>query len=251
MPVTLPNLYTRPNDVYEMCGADAIQLRLDDQNNASGQQVSTTSDSPIGSTTIAVNSLQYGLLQGARLVFSDAGMSTPVEVTVSAVAMVGSTSISVVTTTVDIPSGAIAIDNGVNVWLAGLLVKACSYGTARIKLYCCGRYDDSALVNSWSVNQWATVVAARWLAVRLFRAAPEGIENQYKECLEELKEVQAGNLNIEDIGTRTSGWPFLSNISISDDYTWRRLRVDPQTSEPTPCQYSQEINWSSALAFEW
>ena len=251
MPVTLPNTYTSPQDVYDLIGIDSAQLHLDDQNQASGQQVSTTAAAAIGATSITVAALQYAMLLGTRLVFSDAGMTTPVEVTLTAVAAVGATTLTVTALTVAVPSGSVAIDNGVNVWLAGLLVKACRIGTAKVKLYCCGRYNDSDLVNSWSVNQWATAIAAKWLGTRLYRAAPKQAEDAAAEAIAEMKEVQAGNLNIEDIGTRTSGWPFLSNVTIDDGYTYRKIRVDPQTSEPTVTQYPQAVNYNSALMLEW
>lgn len=251
MPVTLPNLYTKPNDIYDMIGIEAAQLRLDDQNQASGQQVQTTASAAIGATTLSVNAIQYPMLRGTRLVFSDASMTAPVEVTLDAAASANAVSLTVVALTVAVNSGAIALDNGVNVWLAGLMTKACQYGTARCKLYLCNRYDDDQLVQSWSVNQWATVIGSRWLAVRLYRASPEGIEKQYEETMEELKAVKASELNIEDIGTRTSGWPFLSNVTIDLGATIRKVRVEPQISEPTPTQYPQAIDWNSALILEW
>lgn len=251
MPVALPNVYCTPNDVYELIGVEAAQLRLDDQNQASGQQVATTADAAVGATSLTIGSLQYALLRGTRLVFSNAQMSSPVEVTLSAVAAVGATTLTVVALETAITSGAIAIDNGVNVWLAGLMTKACKFATARIKLYCCNIYDDSSLVNSWSVNQWAITIAAHWLATRLYRAAPEQIQVAYLEAMEELKAVKNGELSIEDIGTRTSAWPFLSNVTVDPTYTVRKVRVEWPISEQTTTQYPQSVDWSSYLLFEW
>lgn len=251
MPVNLPNLYTTPQDVYDQIGIEAAQLRLDDQNQASGQQVTATADALVSATSILVNALQYPLLRGTNLVFSDAQMSPPVEATLSAAALVGATTLTVVPLGAQVNSGAIAVDNGVNVWLAGLLIKATKYATARVKLYCCNRYNDSDLVNSWSVNAWATTIAARWLSTRLFRAAPVQIESAYEEAMEELKAVQASQLNIEDIGTRTSGWPSLSNVTVDVSYTDRKVRVEPNISEPTRTQYPQAIDWTSAFLWEF
>ena len=251
MPVSLPNLYCTPQDVYEQVGIDAAQLRLDDQNQASGQQVAASANAAVGATTISIGALQYALLRGTRLVFSDAQMDAPVEVTLSAAAVVGATSLTVVALTTAVSSGAIAIDNGVNVWLAGLMTKACQIATARVKLYCCTRYNDSDLVNSWSVNQWATTIAARWLATRLYRAAPDQIQGAYEEALEELKAVQASQLNIEDIGTRTSGTPYFSNVTVDPTYTYRKVRVEQVISEQTPTQYPQAIDWNSVFFIEW
>jgi hypothetical protein len=251
MPPTLPNLYCSPQDVYEFIGIDAAQLRLDDSNVASGQIVSTTGAASIGAITLAVNALQYALLAGTNLVFQLAGMTSPVEATLSAVAAVGATSLSVVALGTAIPSGAQATDNGVNVWLAGLLVKSCTYATDRIKSYCCNRYNDSDLVNSWMVNQWACTIAARWLGKRRYQLAPKGIDEDYKEVMTELKAVQCSQLNIADIGTRTSGWPFMSNISLDDCATYRKAVVEPVISEPTVTQYPQSIDWGSYFCLEW
>ena len=251
MPLPLPNLYCTPQDVYEQIGVDAAQLRLDDQNVGSGQQVIVTSTANIGDTTIAISALQYPLLLGSNLVFEQAGMSGPVEATLNAVANAAATSLTVVPLTSQIVAGAIATDNGVNVWLAGMLVKATKYATSRVKLYCCNRYNDSDLVNAWSVNRWATNLAAHWLSERLFRAAPAQIQRAYDETLEELKDVKASKINIEGIGTRTSGWPFLSNIGIDDRYTYRKLRVEQTTSELTPTQYPQAVDWGSIFYIEW
>ena len=75
----------------ELVGIDAAQLRLDDQNQASGQQVQATADAVIGATTISVNALQYPMLSGSLLVFSDASMESPVEVTLNAAAAANAT----------------------------------------------------------------------------------------------------------------------------------------------------------------
>lgn len=251
MPMSLPNLYCSPQDIYDQIGIEAAQLRLDDQNQASGQNVAATADAIVGATSISVAALQYGLLRGTRLVFSDAQMSAPVEVTLSAVAAVSATTLTVVTLTTQVNSGAIAIDNGVNVWLAGMLSKACQIGTAKVKRYCVPRYDDSALVNSWSVNQWAIACAIQWLGTRLFRASPEPAQKAYEETIEELKLVLSGQMPIEDIGTRTSEWPFLSNVTIDQSFTYRKVRVEQTISEPTPTQYSQAVDYNSYYTLEW
>ena len=237
MPATLPNLYCTPQDIYEQLGVDAAQLRLDDQNQASGQQIAASTTAGIGATSISVAALQYGLLAGTRLVFSDAGMSSPVEVTLSSTAASGATSLPVTTLTVAVTGGAIAIDNGVNVWLAGMMTKACRYATARVKLYCCNRYDDTQLVNSWSVNQWAITIACKWIGTRLYRAAPEQIESAYQEVMEELKAVKDGSLDVEDIAPRTANWPAFSNVTVDIGYSVRKLRVEQSISEPTQTQY--------------
>lgn len=251
MPIALPNLYCTPQDVFNQVGIEAAQLRLDDQNQASGQQVAATADAALGATSITIAALQYPMLRGTTLEFSAGGMSSPAQAVLSAVAAAGATTLTVGALAEAITSGAVAIDNGVNVWLAGLMVEACKKGTRKCKLYLCGRYDDSQLVLAGSVNSWCTACAAHWLSERLYRAAPTQVQRQYEEAIEEMKLVQASELNIEDIGTRTSGWPFLSNVTVDLTYTIRKVRVESSISEPTQTQYPQAVDWSSALIFEW
>lgn len=251
VPIALPNIYCTPQDIYEQIGIDAAQLRLDDNNQASGQSVAATADAIVGATSISVATLQYPMLRGTQLVFTNAQMANPVQVTMTSPSAANATSISVAALTTQVNGGATATDDGVNVWLAGLMVKATKIGTTKVKLYCCGRYQDSDLISSWSVNQWATMVACRWLGTRLYRAAPDQIEKAYQEAIEELKAVQASELNIEDIGTRTSGWPFFSNVSVDLGYTYRKVRVEAVISEPTVTQYPQAVDWNSVFYIEW
>ena len=252
MPKTLPNLYCTPQDVWEYAGADAVQLRSDDRNLATGQVVSLTAAAVSGATGLNIASLEYALLRGTVLVFEAAGMENPVEVTLTAAGALGATSLTVAAIGGAIPANARATDNGVNVWLAGLMAKGCKYATAQVKSYCCGRYNDSDLKNSWSVNRWTTILATRWVAKRRFNPAPQSIESDYVEAMQELREVRAGQLNIEDIGTRTAGWPFLSNLTLDDRMTYRKVRVEPAISEPTVTQYSQSVDWNGILAgFEY
>jgi hypothetical protein len=178
-------------------------------------------------------------------------MDSPVEVTMNAASVVGATSLTVVALTTQVNSGATATDDGVNVWLSGLMVEACKKGTRRCKLYLCTQYQDSDLVTAGSVNTWCTTLAVHWLSERLFRAAPQQIQRQYDETIEEMKEVQRGELRIEDIGTRTSGWPFFSNVTVDVGYTYRKVRVESVISEPTVTQYPQAVDWNSVFLVEW
>ena len=251
MPLALANLYTTPQDVYDLVGVDAVQLREDDLNLATGQTITTTAAAALAATSITVAALEYALLKGSVLVFDNAGMDTPVEATLTAAAIVGATTLTVSALGAAIASGGKAVDNGVNVWLASLMLKGCKYATAQVKSYCCGRYNDSDLANSWSVNRWATAIAARWIAKRRYQAAPDGIESEFQETILELKSVQVGQLNIEDIGTRAAGWPFMSNVTLDDRYTYRKARVEAVISEPGPTQYPQSIDYNSIMSFEF
>lgn len=251
MPITYTTLFCSPQDVWDYLSVAGVDLRLDDENLASGQIIQTTSDTPINSTVMAVVATPVALLAGAVLTFSDAGMPIPVQVQLTAAANVGSTSLSIVATTIDIPSGGQARDSGVNAATGARLLVGCRKGTTRIKLYCNARYDDSQLKLSGSICDWATTVASKWLCQRRAQGCPKSIQADYLEALEELRMVQGGQLQIEDIGTRGVDWPSMSNITVNPAYDIMRARVEPNISEQTPTVYSQFIDWNSAAAFEW
>ena len=251
MPVNLPNLYTLPGDIFDYLGSEQAQLCLDDHNQATGQILNATALAAVGATTISVTPLSSPLLRGTVLEWDGGGMDAVVQAVLTAAAPVGSTSLSVSALAAAINASAQARDSGVNVALAQRLVIGCSHGTARVKLYCCSRYDDSQLVQSWSVNRWATVCGARWLRKRRSQTAPKGIEDDFEEALEEMRQVQVGCLQIEDIGTRTSGWPFVTNTTVQIGYETARVRVEQSISEATPTQFGQFVDWSSVFSLDW
>jgi hypothetical protein len=250
--VTLPNLYCSPNDVYDFLGSEGAQLRLDDHNLASGQIVTVTgTGAAVGAASIPITALQFPLIAGTDLIFDGGNMPQVNEVVLSATGKVGDTTLTVNPLTLAMNAGAAARDSGVNAALAQRLVKACQYATSRVKLYCTPRYDDSQLATTWSCNRWATTLAAQWLCRRRAQPVPKGIAADAEEVMDELKGVRFGVLNIEDIGTRTSGWPFISNATVDPAYDYMKTRVEPNLSEGTPTQYAQTIDWNSALFVEW
>ncbi len=244
-------LFCSPNDVFDYVGVEGAQLRLDDHSLATGQTIKTTAAAAIGATTLAVTALQYPLLAGSVLEFDGGGTTEVVEAILTAVATVGSTSLTVAALPVAIAALAQAQDSGVNLATAQRLTKGCQYGTSQVKLYCNNRYDDSVLAQSWSVNRWSTYLAGRWVAKRRGQTAPKGIEQDVEEALDELRQVRTGMLCIEDIGTRTSGWPFISNVTVDIGYNITKVRVEQPISELTPTQYGQYVDWSSVLGVEY
>jgi hypothetical protein len=249
--VALPNLYCNPQDVFDWLGTEGVQLRLDDENLATGQQIAVTANASAGATSLAVTALSFPLLPGTVLEFNGGNMPVaPSEAVLTAVGKVGDTTLTVAALTNAVNVYATARDSGVNYALGQRLVKGCKYGTSRVKLYCSGRYQDSDLATCWSANRWATTFAAQWLCRRRAQPCPKSIEEDAKDALTEMMMVQSGKLQLEDIGTRTAGWPFLSNLAININYDYARLRVEPPLSEPTPTQYAQWIDWNSALYLE-
>jgi hypothetical protein len=252
MPLPLPNLYAAPGDIFDALGAEGVDLLLDDRNDATGQKVQASQNAAIGATSLPITALTFPLLAGSTLQFAGSGMDQ-LAVTLSAVAKKGDTSLTVNPLSAAVNALASALDNGANVAAARRLVKACQYGTSQVKLYCCTRYDDSQLVLAWSCNRWATALGARWLCRRRRQTAPKGIEADADAALQEMLMVKSGALSIEDIGTRTSGWPYMSNVSVDVRYELGRVRVIPLLSEGTPTQYAQMVDWNSVFytGFSW
>ncbi len=251
MSVNLTTLFCSPQDVWDLLSTEGVDLREDDHNLASGQIVQTAADTPIGSTTMTVNSIPVGLLAGAQLTFDGAGMPVPITVQLTAVALLGATSLSIQATATDIPPGAQARDSGVNAATGARLVVGCRKGTSKVKLYCNQRYDDSQLKLCGTANDWAALVAAKYLCTRRAQGCPKGIASDYEEAIEEMRMVQVGQLSLEDIGTRGVDWPTVTNVVVSPGYSGMQARVEPNISEQTPTAYYQYIDWNSACAFEY
>lgn len=245
MPITLSTLFCTPNDVWDMLSSEGVDLRLDDHNLASGQLITVSADALTGATTLTTTAIPVALLRGATLVFDGAGISTPVQAILTAAAAVGATSLAITALEGNINSGAQARDSGVNVATAARLLVGARKGTSKVKLYCNSRYDDSQLALSGSVLDWATLFACKFLCERRAQGCPKSIKSGCDEALEELRAVQAGQLMIEDIGTRGTDWPTVTNIVVRPGYNGMQSRVEPAISEGTPTVYGQFVDWSS------
>lgn len=251
MPITLTTLFTSPQDVWDLLSTEGVDLRQDDHNLATGQIITTSADAAVGATSISVSALPVALLKGAQLTFDGAGMTLPVTVSLSAVALVGATSISVTALTTAVSSGATARDSGVNAATGARLLIGARKGTSKVKLFCNARYDDSELALSGTVCDWATICAAKFLCTRRAQGCPKSLQADYDEAIEEMRMVQAGQLQIENIGTRGVDWPTVVNVTVNPAYDGMRARVQPNISEQTPTAYHQYIDWNSAARLEW
>lgn len=245
MPITLSTLFTTPQDIWDVLSVEGVDLRLDDGNRASGFIIETSDIAAVGATSLSVVALPVALLSGAELTFDMGGMSVPVKVQLSAAAIVDATSISVTALTTAIASGAQARDSGVNAATGARLLVAARKGTSEVKLFCNQRYDDSQLVLSGSVIDWATICACRWLCKRRAQGCPKGIADDYKDAIERMKMVHGDQLAIEDIGTRGTDWPSITNVTVNPAYDTARVRVQTSLSEGTPTKYPRYIDWNS------
>jgi hypothetical protein len=238
-----------PADVFDYLGTEAAQLRLDDNMRASGQTVTATADAIPGATSIPCTALQAPLIAGTVLEWNGGGMPATLEVTLAATAPLGSTSLAVLPLAAQVNAQASAADSGVNLALAQRLVKACYYATDQVGSYLT-KYDGGQLARNWSVNRWATALASRWLAKRCLRPCPQSLIDDAEEAIEEMTKVQVGMNQLPNVPMRTSGWPFLSNVTIDVGYDYAKVRVESPLSEGTPTQYGQLVDWNSALWIE-
>lgn len=246
MPITLTTLFCSPQDVWDVLSVEGVDLREDDHSLASGQVIATTADAASGATSISVAALPVALLAGAQLTFEAAAMAVPVTASLTAAAALGATSITVTALATAVSSGAQARDSGVNAATGARLLVGCRKGTSKVKLYCNQRYDDSQLRLSGTVLDWAVCAACRWLCTRRAQGCPKGIAADYEDAVDELRQVQSGQLSIEDIGTRGVDWPTVTNVIVNPGYDGMRSRVQPSISEQTPTAYNQFIDWNSA-----
>lgn len=251
MPITLATLFTSPQDIWDVLSVEGVDLRQDDRHLASGQIIEVSADAAVGATSLSVVALPVALLRGAQLTFDLAGMSVPVTVQLSAAAAAGATSVSISSLGTAINSGAQARDSGVNAATGARLLVGARKGTSEVKLFCNQRYDDSQLVLSGTVLDWATTIACRWLCKRRAQGCPKGLEEDYRDVEERLMMVQCGQLSIEDIGTRGVDWPTIVNVTVNPAYDVARARVQSSLSEGTPTGFNQFIDWNSAALLEF
>lgn len=112
--------------------------------------------------------------------------------------------------------------------------EASAVGTGTVNRFCQMRYSPAQLANSWSVWDWATLIAAVWLCRRRGNPVPKSLLQARDEAIEEMREVQAGTITLEDIATRMSDAPAWSNSTLDPRYRTQQIRVQRRRSERTP-----------------
>lgn len=123
----------------------------------------------------------------------------------------------------------------------GWILRARTYATSRVN-FLLSRYEPSELNTSWQVNEWATVVAARWLCTRRGNTPPASINTLYEEAMTDMKEVRDGKAELADCGARNVPWPTHSSIRVDHTYNLRKARVERPLSEQTPIQGRQSVD---------
>ena len=128
---------------------------------------------------------------------------------------------------------------------AGYITAAINWATARINFFVASKYDKADLATDWVVNQWCVVLACHWLSTHRGNPAPGSFKDAYKEAIEDMKSVRAGE-NQLDLGLRTAAWPAWSNMRRDIRYPLRSLRVEKGISVhgrgAKPSSYSQNTD---------
>lgn len=137
--------------------------------------------------------------------------------------------------------------------IAILTTYARNYATTRVNFYCQPKYDTDDLGTSWLVNDWATVIASRWLCLRRGNPVPKQIEQLFKETIDDMKRVKTGEHEIPEIAARVANSPFWSNIHVSVIHRLRKIRVERPISERTPTDYLQQRDHAADIIgnVEW
>lgn len=124
-----------------------------------------------------------------------------------------------------------------------------SEATETVLYYCWAKYDPSVL----ALNPWVNRVASHFAAYALCRVrgnpVPEPMVNYLLEVEKKLKEVRDGNGLVPRAPLLRRLAPRVSNARVVPGYTFRVLRVDPNSSS-RPEGYAQQPDWQSAFTFE-
>jgi hypothetical protein len=251
MPLTaLVYLYLTEQDILDRLSVEGEQLSINDTGTGSGDTVTVTADAAAAAVSLTVIALTSALPKGRVLQFSGGSMTTFVLAQLTADASIGAVALSVLALTGAISAPAVAIDLGVTAAEQQRIATARYFATTKVNQYCLARYDDSEMVNSWIVNQWAVPLGACWVRRRRGNDVPKSLADDCIAALEDLQAVQAGTMLIADIPLRAAGWPAWSNVTVDTRYRIKKVRVQRPISEKTPTQYSQIIDWNAEFAFE-
>lgn len=123
--------------------------------------------------------------------------------------------------------------------LAYLTTQGINYATDRVNNYLMGRYAPVNLYASWTVADWTTILAARWLCSRRGNDVPKSLERMYKETVEEMEEVRTGAMALAAIEEYVINAPAWSNVRVTPHSRMKRLRVERPLSERTAPGFSR------------
>lgn len=246
MPPAPPAIvFTDVGSVAGLLGASGLKLRLDDDGITTGSISSTASSTPIRVTTTGSHNLVSGsVVQISGIVGSG--------VTANGVWVVSVFS----GTQFDLIGSVASNSSAGGTWTAipqpesGWAVNATYTGTAKVNRYLQQMYDSADLALSWSVYNWATVLACQWLCSRRGNPIPSSLVMLLRETLDDLEMVRSGDMVIEDIALRNTLAPCWSNVRLdrSGYSIFKKLRVERSTSDRTRTNFPQKADLLDALA---
>lgn len=124
---------------------------------------------------------------------------------------------------------------------------AVGFATAKVDLFCQPSYDPSQLANSWSVWNWATILAAWWLRNRRGNPGPASLKEMKDEVMQELEMVRAGQMQVDSIGRRSTMAPAWSNVRVDPRYRLHQSRIQrpisDRTNRPYPAPLDRQSEW--------
>ena len=108
---------------------------------------------------------------------------------------------------------------------------AIEWATDRVNLFLLSRYADVDLAKSPLVKNWTVICAAKWLSSRRGNPPPDSIDELYREALEDMKLIKAGEYQLPRVGPRHTAFPAWSNVRTDVFYRLRKNRVERPISD--------------------
>ena len=241
-PAALSTLYTDKSSVANLLGVTGLQLRLSDGGGRSGAVTGATNASPVVITSAVPHGLVTGDLVALSGVAGNAGANEDWLVTV----------LSSTTFSLDSSVGTGVYASG-GTWTAipfteqAFLTNGCNVGTSWVNRYCQTLYESIDLANSWSVWNWATIKACHWFCARRGNPIPGSLLNLYLEAKDELEQVKAGVMPIEDIGMRNTCFPCWVNLRMDLRFSMKTMRVQRSISDRTPALFPEKVDLNDQI----
>lgn len=130
--------------------------------------------------------------------------------------------------------------------LAAWLTEFRSDATDLINTYCLVFYEAEDLANSRWVRTRAAYVAVYFLSQR--RGNPALYQLRFEQIMQELMMVLQGIIQIPGLATRNDMTPAMTNLTVDDNFSVQKLRVQPAIS--TGGTYSNQ-HTAYRWPYEW